>query len=305
MASKADESKPTAFMAHQRGFELSRFFSLLKAAVKIFVFKNAPGRGAAIAFYAVTSLAPILLIVIAVAGAAFGEEAARGAIFAQFRNLLGANGADLLEATIASASAERAGLVATIIGILTLILTASGVFLELEDALNEIWGTRHEGGILSGLVRGRLMSLGLVATLGFLLLVSLVVDAALSGLGGSIDAPVGAALLMTLNFFVTLVLVAVLFAAIYKLLPAKPLAWPYVIFGAALTAVLFQIGKLLIGLYLGSYGAASSLGAAGAVLGLLLWVYYSAQIFLFGAALTKAHYDRSRARHESEPSVLP
>jgi membrane protein len=281
--------------------------SLIRRGVEIFFAKNAPSRGAAIAFYAVTSLAPVLLIVIAVAGAAFGEEAARGAIFAEFRNLLGPAGADLLERTIASAYAERVGIVATVVGIVTLILTSSGVFLELEDALNEIWGVKHEGGMLSGLVRARLMSLGLVAGLGFLLLVSLVADAALSGLREFVNRswPFGASLLVALNFLVTLILVAVLFAAIYKLLPAKPLAWPYVIFGAGVTALLFQVGKLLIGLYLGGYGVASSVGAAGAVLGLMLWVYYSAQIFLLGAALTKAHYDRSRMRHETQPSVIP
>jgi membrane protein len=281
--------------------------SLIRKGVDIFMAKNAPSRGAAIAFYAVTSLPPILLIVIAVAGAAFGDEAARGAVFAQFRSLLGPDGADLLESIIASASAERAGLLASLIGIATLILTASGVFLELEDALNEIWGVRHEGGMLSGLVRARLASLGLVAGLGFLLLVSLVLDAGLNGLRDVVNAnwPVSASVFVALNFVVTLILVAVLFAAIYKLLPAKPLAWPYVVFGAGVTAVLFQAGKFLIGLYLGSYGAASSLGVAGAVLGLLLWIYYSAQIFLFGAALTRAHYDRSRARHEKEPSVIP
>jgi membrane protein len=281
--------------------------SLLRRGVDIFFAKNAPSRGAAIAFYAVTSIAPIILIVIAVAGSAFGEDAARGAIFSQFRTLLGSQGADLLERVIESAYAQRASFVATAIGVGTLILSASGVFVELEDALDDIWGVRYEGGILSGLVRARLLSLGLVAGLGFLLLVSLIVDAALSGFHDVVNRnwPFGASLLLGLNFLVTLFLVAVLFAAIYKLLPAKPLAWPYVIFGAGVTALLFQVGKLLIGLYLGAYGAASSLGAAGAILGLLLWVYYSAQIFLFGAALTKAHYDRSRMRHEKEPSVIP
>jgi membrane protein len=280
--------------------------SLIRKGIEIFIAKNAPSRGAALAFYAVTSIAPILLIVIAVAGSAFGDEAARGAIFAQFRNLLGPQGASLLENIISSASGEGVGLVATVVGIATLILAASGVFLELEDALNAIWGVQHEGGMLSGLVRARLASLGLVAGLGFVLLVSLVVDAGLSGLAAFIDtrSPPGAALFMALNFFITLILIAVLFAAIYKLLPAKPLAWSHVIFGAVLTAVLFQAGKFLIGLYLGSYGVASSLGAAGAVLGLLLWVYYSAQIFLFGAALTRAHYDRTQARHE-KMHVMP
>ena len=251
--------------------------SLVRRGIDIFIAKNAPSRGAALAFYAVTSIAPILLIVIAVAGAAFGEEAARGAIFAEFRNLLGADGADMLERVIASASAQRASLLATVIGMAMLIFGGSGVFSELEEALNEIWGVRYEGGMISGIVRARLLSLGLVAGLGFLLLVSLVADAALSGLREVVNRnwTFGAPLLVALNFFVTLILVAMLFAAIYKLLPAKPLAWPYVIFGAGVTALLFQIGKLLIGLYLGGYGAGSSLGAAGAVLALLLWVYYS------------------------------
>jgi membrane protein len=307
MVMRHAETRHRAQRPRPRTLKLSRVISLVRKGAEIFIAKNAPSRGAAIAFYAATSLAPILLIVIAVAGAAFGDEAARGAVFAQFRGLLGPDGADLLERTIASASAQRANLVATLIGIGTLILTASGVFLELEDALNDIWGVRHEGGVLSGLVRARLASLGLVAALGFLLLVSLMVDAGLAALGDVVNArwPAGVSVLAVLNFLVSPILIAILFAAIYKLLPAKPLAWPYVIFGAVLTAVLFQAGKFLISLYLGNYGIASSLGIAGALLGLLLWVYYSAQIFLFGAALTKAHYDRSRARHEKEPSVMP
>ena len=307
MNTRPAESGRTSARPRPRRFKFHRVVTLIKKGVELFLAKNAPSRGAAIAFYAVTSLAPILLIVVAVAGAVFGDEAAQGAIYAQFRDLLGPDGAVLLQRTIESASLRPASVVASLIGIGTLILTASGVFLELEDALDDIWGVRHEGGMVSGLVRARLASLGLVAALGFLLLVSLIVDAGLSGLRDVVNArfPAGASLLVGLNFLVTLILIAVLFAAIYKLLPAKPIAWPYVIFGSIITAILFQAGKFLIALYLGSYGLASSLGIAGAVLGLLLWVYYSAQIFLFGAALTKAHYDRSRAMHEQEPSPLP
>jgi len=286
---------------------VGRIYELVKNAGDIFIDKKAPSRGAAIAFYAVTSIAPVLLIVIAIAGAVFGGDAARGAIFAQFRGLIGTEGADLLQNIIASAGSQGGSFWASIIGIVTLILTASGVFLELEDALNEMWEVKHEGGMLTGMVRARLASLGLVMGLGFLLLVSLVVDAGLKGLSETINArwPFGAPLLMALSFVVSLALIAVLFAAIYKLLPAKPLAWPYVIFGAVVTAVVFQIGKFVIGLYLGSTGASSTLGAAGALLGLLFWVYYSAQIFLFGAALTKAHYDHSHAMRERKPSIMP
>ena len=270
-----------------------RLIALLKHSFNIFTSVKAPSRGGAIAFYTITSIAPVLLIVIAVAGFVFGDEAARGAIFAQFRGLIGAEGAQLLESIIMSASKPATGIFATLIGIATLILTASGVFLELEDTLNEIWQVKREAG-LSSMVRARIASLGLVVGLGFLLIVSLVIDTGLHAFGEFINAylPFGQALVLILNYAVTFVLYAMLFAAIYKLLPAKPLTWRQVIFGAAVTAVLFQIGKILIGLYLGREGAQSSLGAAGAFLALLFWIYYSAQIFLFGAAITKANFDQ-------------
>ena len=287
-----------AFAMEKQRLTPSRLISLIKKSGKIFIAHRAPSRGAAIAFYSVTSIAPVLLIVIAVTGLVFGKEAASGAIFAQFRGLLGAQGADLLEKTVAGASNAPASIIASLIGVVTLILTASGVFLELEDALNAVWGVEPKETNLSGMVRARLASLALVVGLGFLLMVSLVVDAALRGLSNVINAylPFGAPLLLTISFILTLVLNAILFAAIYKLLPAKPIAWRWVIFGAIVTAVLFQVGKLLIGLYLGTQGAASSLGAAGALLGVLLWVYYSAQIFLFGAAITKANFEVTPSR---------
>ena len=271
--------------------------SSFKEAAKIFTSVKAPSRGGAIAFYTITSLAPVLLIVIATAGLAFGDEAARGAVFAQFEGLIGPNGAAFLENVLVSASKPVSGILATVIGIGTLLLTASGVFLELEDTLNDIWGVKRESGGLSAMVRARLASLGLVIGLGFLLIVSLVIEAGLQAFNEAVNAylPFGATLILVLNYAVTFVLYAVLFAAIYKFLPARPLEWRQVIFGAAVTAVLFQIGKILIGLYLGGEGTQSSLGAAGAFIALLFWIYYSAQIFLFGAALTKANFDRRSA----------
>ena len=277
---------------------LQRLYSLFKDAFKIFGANQAASRGAAIAFYTVTSIAPILLIVIAIAGLAFGQEAATGALFAQFKGLLGADAADLLQKAIASsASNKSAGIAASLISIVSLILTASGVFLELEAALNAIWKSEPEQGFFN-LARARIVSLGLVVALGFLLMVSLVVDAGLKSFSAVIDAylPFGATLLLVLSFVISFALISVLFAAIYKFLPARPLAWRDVIFGAAVTGFLFEVGKFLIGLYLGSDSAVSSLGAAGALLGLLFWVYYSAQIFLFGAALTKAHTHSSSAQ---------
>jgi membrane protein len=294
MASRSDvETSRAADTGEQRRGAVGRIVPLLKRAYGVFTEKKAPSRGAAIAFYTATSIAPVILIVIAVAGLVLGDEAARGAIFAQFESLLGPTGADFLQRAIASASTGSAGLFATVMGLATLILTASGVFLELRDALNDIWDTKPESG-LSTMIRARLASLGLVLALGFMLLVSLTIDAALAGFGEVINArlPFGAAILMAINFVISLVLIAAIFAAIFKLLPARPLAWRDVIFGAVVTSFLFQIGKILLGLYLGNKTGDSSLGAAGALIGLLFWVYYSAQIILFGASLTRARYDR-------------
>jgi len=276
---------------------LRRAMFLIKESFRVFSGQRAASRGAAIAFYAVTSIAPVLLIVIAIAGLALGREAASGALFAQFSALLGSASADVMQRAVASASQKSAGIAASAISIVTLLATASGVFLELEDALNAIWDVQPHGGFLN-MARARVTSLGLIVALGFLLMVSLVVDAALKGLSGIIDfyLPFGAMLLMAASFIIAFALIAILFAAIYKFLPAKPVAWRDVVLGGMVTALLFEIGKFLIGLYLGSSSAATSLGAAGALLGLLFWVYYSAQIFLFGAAFTKTYSQFSQQR---------
>ena len=264
-----------------------------------FIDDEALSRGAAIAFYAITSLAPVVLIVIAVAGLVFGQEAAQNAISGQFSALMGKQAADLLESVIASASAKSSGVVATVIGIVTLIATASGVFGEMQAALNTIWKTRSRGTILSRLVRARIASLGLVGALGFLLIVSLAVSAGLTAFANHLDMlPVGALLLSGLNFAISLLLFAVLFGAIYKVLPDRTLQWKDVIVGALMTSVLFNIGKTIIGWYIGSSAVASSYGAAGGLIVLLLWVYYSAQIFLFGAEFTKIYANAHGSRRK-------
>jgi len=264
-----------------------------------FIDDEALSRGAAIAFYAITSLAPVLLIVIAVAGLVFGQEAAQNAISGQFSALMGKQAADLLESVIASASAESSGVLATIVGMVTLIATASGVFGEMQAALNTIWKTRSRGTILSRLVRARIASLGLVGALGFLLIVSLAVSAGLTAFANHLDTlPVGALLLSVLNFAISLLLFAVLFGAIYKVLPDRTLQWKDVVVGALMTSVLFNIGKTFIGWYLGSSAVASSYGAAGGLIVLLLWVYYSAQIFLFGAEFTKIYANAHGSRRK-------
>jgi membrane protein len=274
---------------------MSSTISLGKRAFSIFSKERAASRGAAIAFYTVTSMAPILVIVVAIAGLAFGDEAASGAIREQFGALLGADAANLLQQAIASASSTSGGITATIVSLVTLLLGASGVFLELQDALNAMWQAKAKEG-LAAMARARLASLGLVIALGFLLIVSLVVDAGVKALSGFL--PFGAPLLLILNSTVSVALLAALFAGIFKFLPATPVAWREVKFGALATAILFEAGKFLIGMYLGSSTAVTSLGAAGALLALLFWVYYSSQIFLFGAAITKA-------RAEASGSVKP
>ena len=269
---------------------LGAAWKLLVDATLSFIDDEALSRGAAIAFYAVTSLAPVLLIVIAIAGLVFGREAAQDAISGQFSGLMGGQAADVLQSVIASASTKSSGIIATISGIAMLIVAASGVFAEMQAALNTIWKSRGRETALSRLIRARVTSLGLVAALGFLLVVSLVISAGLTALSNYLNRmPVGTSILFGLNFVVSWLLFALLFAAIYKMLPDRMLQWRDVIVGALMTSLLFNIGKTVIGWYIGSSAIASSYGAAGELIILLLWVYYSAQIFLFGAELTKAY----------------
>ena len=272
-------------------------YQMLKDTALGFIDDEALSRGAAIAFYTVTSLAPVLLVVIAIAGLVFGQEAAQGAILDQLSGLMGRQAADVLQAALASASTKSSGIVATIVGLVTLLATASGVFGEMQTALNRIWRAEPKSGTLSRLVRARAASLGLVAALGFLLAVSLVASAGLTALGASINArlPFGEAILSIVNFAVSLALLSVLFAAIYKVLPDRPIEWRDVTVGAVMTALLFTLGKTLIGWYLGSSAVASSYGAAGGLIVLFFWVYYSTQVFLVGAEFTKA-YATSRGR---------
>jgi membrane protein len=277
-------------------------WKMLKDTVLAFINDEALSRGAAIAFYTVTSIAPVLLIVIAIAGLAFGQEAAQNAITAQLSDLMGQQTAEVLQAAVANASSKSSGITATIIGIVTLLVTASGVFGEMQSALNAIWKAKPKGTTVSRLIRAHAASLGLVVTLGFLLMVSLVVSTALTAFGNYLDAilPFGKIILTVLNVLVSLLLISCLFAAIYKVLPDRDLQWSDVVVGAVATAILFTIGKSLISWYIGSSAVASSFGAAGALIVLLLWVYYSAQIFLLGAEFTKV-YATTRGSMRDEP----
>jgi membrane protein len=276
---------------------VTRIWQLAKDTGYGFVEDEALTRGAAIAFYTATSIAPVLLIAIAIAAVAFGQDAAQNAITNQLSGLMGDQAAQLIQTAVANAAQKSSGTVATIIGVVTLILTASGAFGEMQSALNVIWKAKPTGTTFSRLVKARIISLGLVAALGFLLLVSLVVSAALAAFGNELNAilPFGSSILSAVNLVVSFVLISILFAAIYKFVPDRPSAWRDVILGAMVTTALFTVGKSLIAVYIGRTATVSSYGAAGALLALLLWVYYSAQIFLLGAEFTKA-YANSRKR---------
>ncbi|MBO0799992.1 MAG: YihY/virulence factor BrkB family protein [Blastocatellia bacterium] len=291
---KTDDRSSTGNFPPVRQGRLSAFIHIARAAVDGFIEDEALTRGGSIAFYAVTSIAPVLLIVVSIAGLVFGREAAMGAIVAQFGGLMGHDSAKLLQTAIISAAKPAHGITASIVGIGTLLVTASGVFGEMQSALNVIWKVKPKTGPVSHLIRARAASLGLVAALGFLLMISLVVSTALNAFANYLNTvlPFAPALLLILHFIISYTLLAVLFAAIYKVLPDRDVRWGDVIAGAMLTTLLFTIGKFLISLYLGSSSIASSYGAAGSLIIVLLWVYYSAQLFLLGAEFTKAYAAR-------------
>jgi membrane protein len=283
----------------------AKIWDLLKDTVSGFLADEALSRAAAIAYFTIFSIAPLLLIVIAIAGLVFGQEAAQAAIMGQFSGLMGKGSGDALASMLQSAGSQskESGMIATIIGIVTLLITASGAFGEIQSSLNKIWKAEPASG-LSRLVRARIASLGLVMTLGFLMLVSLVVSAGLAAVGHWVESIFpGAKVLMTVvNFVITLVLLSALFAAIYKFLPDKPIAWRDVAVGAIATALLFTIGKSLIGLYIGSSKVAESYGTAGSLIVILLWIYYSTVTFLAGAEFTRAYAQRFGS-HAAQPDA--
>lgn len=283
------------------------FAHLVKESASSFIADDALSRGASIAFYVVTSIVPVLIIVISIAGAVFGRDAARGAIAAQLSAVMGTQGAALLQSTIRDASGKSVGIVASTIGVITLLVTSSGVFGEMQSALNAIWREPPKGGPIARIVRGRLASLGLVAGLGIMLLLSLAAGALLAAPNAYINAhfPFGKLVLSAVNLGVAFVLEAMLFAAIYKTLPDTDLRWHDVFVGAIATAFLFGVGKLLIGLYLRSSSVASTYGAAGGLIALLLWIYYSAQIFLLGAEFTKAYACRKGSQQDRPDLIAP
>jgi membrane protein len=272
------------------------FFSIFKTTFASWNKHEAPRLGASLAFYTILSLSPLVIIVVAVGGLIFSRSTAEMHILSQVRGMIGPDGSKAVESMLANAQKPAAGILGTIVGLLSLLFGASGVFTELRSALNVIWEVKPEAtsGIVA-LLRERFFSFGMVLSIGFLLLVSLILSTVLAAMGkffgGLLPVPAGA--LEFVNFLISYIGVAALFGLIFKFVPEAKVRWNNVWLGACVTAILFTIGKTLIGLYLGKSSVGSTYGAAGSVIVVIVWVYYSAQIFFFGAEFTHAY-----AEHE-------
>lgn len=265
---------------------------ILKCAVTQWFAHRCSSKGAALAFYTLFSLAPILVLVIAVAGFFYGAEAAQGQLFNELRGLVGTEGAAAIQSVLAGAQNKESGMIATIVATLLLLVGATTVFAELKDSLDEIWGVpAPKDATWWDTVRTRVLSFGLILVLGFLLMVSLVVSAALAVVENYFSGmwKDAAVIMGWISHLISFLVIAILFGVIYKLLPRIRLSWRDVAVGALGTAAMFTMGKFAIGLYIGNSGAASSFGAAGSLIALLLWVYYSAQIFFLGAEFARQY----------------
>ena len=283
---------------------MGQIWGLVKATFSSWLDDYAPSMGAALAYYTMFSIAPLLLIVISTAGLIFGEEAVRGEIFGQLRGLMGDEGARAVQSLLESVSSPEEGKAGTIIGTVLLLIGATTVLSELQDAFDRIWHVPpkdKEGGVW-GVLRSRLLSFGMILGIGFLMMVSLVFSAALAALGkwwgpffSDLEIIVGA-----VNFVFSFALATTVFAMLYKFMPRVTIHWRDVWAGAAVTALLFTIGKSLIGLYIGKSAVSSGFGAAGSLVVVLVWVYYSAQIFLLGAEFTKV-YSQAHGSRKKQP----
>ena len=277
-------------MMNARHLELKEWWTLVKSAANAWVDDYAPSMGAALSYYMLFSMAPLLLIVISVAGLVFGVDAARGQIFDELRGLLGADAAKSIESLLVSVSEPAEGIIATLVGLGVMLLGATSVFGELQDALDRIWRapTRIRSGSVWRLLRARMLSFGMILGIAFLLMVSLLLGAVVAALGKWWGDVFGGWNLMaqTVNVLIGFALTTGVFAMIYKLMPRVTVQWHDVWLGAVVTAMLFTVGKFLIGLYIGRSAVASGFGAAGSLVIVLVWVYYSAQVFLMGAEFT-------------------
>jgi membrane protein len=263
---------------------------------------NAPRLGAALSFYTMLSMAPLIVVCIGIAGALVGAEAARNQLAGQIQNVVGYEGGQAIQALLSHASSKSSGVIAAVIGVFTLLLGASAVFGELRDSLNQIWGAKANASLsLLSMLRQRFVSFAMVLGIGFLLLVSLLFSAAISALYKFFGSyvPMPEPLLQFGNLLISFIGITLLFALLYKVVPETRIEWRDVWVGAAVTASLFSMGKFLIGLYLGKAGVGSAYGAAGSLVVFMVWVYYSAQIFFLGAEFTRTFAERHGSRAEA------
>ncbi|MFZ2493676.1 MAG: YihY/virulence factor BrkB family protein [Thermoanaerobaculia bacterium] len=270
---------------------MGKYLTVAKETFTEFGQDKAPRLGAALAYYTIFSLGPLLLIAISMAGIFFGEEAAQGRISDELGKVFGPEMAKAMEQLVEAAHREKAGVIATLIGLVTLLFGASGVFGQLKEAMNTIWNVepKRSPGVI-GFVTQRFLSMSMVLGVGFLLLVALVFDAGISAMGHRFEQFVGGeALMQAIQLAVSFALITGLFAAIFRILPDLDITWRDVWVGAGLTSLLFVIGKFALGLYLGKAAVGSSYGAAGSLVVLLIWVYWSAQILFLGAEFTQVY----------------
>ncbi len=270
--------------------------SLLKQTFVKWSEHKAPRLGASVAFYSILSFAPMVVLITAVIALIFGQSNAQGSLVNEARQLIGDRGAETVESLLKHAQKPSSGIFASIVAIGTLLFGASGVFIELRDALNIMWEAPEPAAAgLGGMIKQRLFSFGMVLSLGFLLLVSLILSAGLAYLGKAFGEilPMPPVILQIINFLVSFFVIGLLFALMFKYVPNAKVPWWDAVLGAVCTAFLFDLGKLLLGLYLGKASVGSTYGAAGSLVAVVVWIYYSAQIFFFGAEFTHVYTEAS------------
>jgi membrane protein len=286
---------------------LKNIFNLLKETFNEWNEDKAPRLAAALAYYTAFSLAPLLIVVISIAGLIYGKEAVQGQVQYQIQGAVGSQAASAIQDMLANFSHPSSGIIATVLGVITLVLGAAGLFGQLQDALNTIWevAPKPGQGILA-MLRQRFLSFTMVLGICFVLLVSLVLSALVSALGNviAVHIPQQETVLQIVNLVISFAVITLLFAAIYKVLPDVQISWRDVWMGAVVTAILFTIGKYALGLYLGQSSVSSSYGAAGSFVLLLLWIYYSAQILLFGAEFTQVYARKYGSKIEPSKNAI-
>jgi membrane protein len=285
-----------------------QLLALLRKTYSRWLERQAPRLGASVAFYSILSFAPLLVLITALIALVFGHENAQASLINEARQWIGDRGAETVQTLLKNAQQPSSGIFATVLAFITLLFGASGVFIELQDALNLMWNVSEQNASgLIGLIKQRLFSFGMILSIGFLLLIFLIISAGLAFLGHHFGnfVPMPPVILQVINFVISFAAISGLFALMFKYVPAARISWKDVSVGAVGTALLFSIGKLLLGLYLGKTSLGSTYGAAGSLVAVVVWIYYSAQIFFFGAEFTRVYSDTSKGKREPARALGP